>query len=73
MLIGSGAETARGTAAVLRAHGQKVGVLQVRLYRPFASTAFLAALPQAVRAVAVLDGANQGARRPLASRSISTS
>ena len=35
VLMGSGAETARETAAALRARGEKVGVLQVRLYRPF--------------------------------------
>ena len=55
VLMGSGAETARMTAAALSAQGEKVGVLQVRLYRPFAAEAFLAALPETVRAVAVLD------------------
>ena len=55
VLMGSGAETARMTAAALSAQGEKVGVLQVRLYRPFAAEAFLAALPQTVRAVAVLE------------------
>jgi len=55
VLMGSGAETARMTAAALSARGEKVGVLQVRLYRPFAAEAFLAALPETVRAVAVLD------------------
>ena len=55
VLMGSGAETARETAAAMRARGEKVGVLQVRLYRPFAVEAFLAALPETVRAVAVLE------------------
>jgi pyruvate-ferredoxin/flavodoxin oxidoreductase len=55
ILMGSGAETARTTAAALRARGHKVGVLQVRLYRPFAADAFVAALPESVRAVAVLE------------------
>jgi pyruvate-ferredoxin/flavodoxin oxidoreductase len=55
VLMGSGAETARETASVLRLQGQKLGVLQVRLYRPFAAEAFLAALPETVRAVAVLE------------------
>jgi pyruvate-ferredoxin/flavodoxin oxidoreductase len=55
ILMGSGAETARETAAALRARGEKVGVLQVRLYRPFAAEAFLAALPETARAVAVLE------------------
>ena len=55
VLMGCGAETARETASALRARGEKVGVLQVRLYRPFAAEAFLAALPESVRAVAVLE------------------
>jgi pyruvate-ferredoxin/flavodoxin oxidoreductase len=55
VLMGSGAETARGTAAVLRRRGEKVGVLQVRLYRPFSAARFLAALPASCQAVAVLD------------------
>jgi pyruvate-ferredoxin/flavodoxin oxidoreductase len=55
VLMGSGAETARETAAALHAHGESVGVLQVRLYRPFAADAFVAALPESVRAVAVLE------------------
>jgi pyruvate-ferredoxin/flavodoxin oxidoreductase len=55
VVMGSGAETARGTAAALRALGESVGVLQVRLYRPFAADAFVAALPQSVRGVAVLE------------------
>ena len=56
VLMGSAAETARDTAAVLnQAKGaqQKVGVLQVRLYRPFSPDHFLAALPATTRAVAV--------------------
>ncbi|MEQ9003942.1 MAG: pyruvate:ferredoxin (flavodoxin) oxidoreductase [Pseudomonadales bacterium] len=55
VLIGSGAETARQTAAWLCGRGERVGVLQVRLYRPFSAAHFLAALPESVRAVAVLD------------------
>jgi len=58
VLIGSAAETARETAAFLnRADKQnsKLGVLQVRLYRPFSAAHFLAALPESVCAVAVLD------------------
>jgi len=55
VLMGSGAETARATAASLRERGEPVGVLQVRLYRPFAADAFLAALPESVRAIAVLE------------------
>jgi pyruvate-ferredoxin/flavodoxin oxidoreductase len=55
VLMGSGAETAAETAAWLNARGEKVGVLKVRLYRPFAVAAFVAALPPAVRRIAVLD------------------
>jgi pyruvate-ferredoxin/flavodoxin oxidoreductase len=55
VLMGSGAETARETAAVLHGRGERVGVLQVRLYRPFAADAFLAALPDSCRAIAVLE------------------
>ena len=61
-LMGSGAETVRDTAAALRASGEKVGVLQVRLFRPFADAAFLAALPPD-RARDRRAGADQGARR----------
>jgi pyruvate-ferredoxin/flavodoxin oxidoreductase len=53
--MGTGAETARETAAALRMRGEKVGVVQVRLYRPFAAAALLAALPQSCRAVAVIE------------------
>ena len=55
VIMGSGAETARETAAVLEAQDERVGVIQVRLYRPFSARRFLAALPPSVRAVAVLD------------------
>jgi pyruvate-ferredoxin/flavodoxin oxidoreductase len=55
VIMGSGTETARATAAALNEHGERVGVLQVRLYRPFAADAFLAALPRSVRAIAVLE------------------
>lgn len=55
VMMGSGAETACETVDWLRARGEKVGVLIVRLYRPFDAGAFLGALPQSVRSVAVLD------------------
>jgi pyruvate-ferredoxin/flavodoxin oxidoreductase len=55
VLMGSGAETAAETAAFLNARGERVGVLTVRLFRPFAVDAFVAALPRTVRALAVLD------------------
>ncbi|HTU55459.1 MAG TPA: pyruvate:ferredoxin (flavodoxin) oxidoreductase, partial [Acetobacteraceae bacterium] len=66
VLMGSGAETARETAAALGAAGEKVGVIQVRLYRPFSSAHFLAALPETCRAVAVLERTKEpGAGEPL--------
>ena len=55
ILMGSGAEVARETAAALRRGGEKVGVLQVRLFRPFSGPHLLEALPETCRAVAVLD------------------
>src|ERR1700687_5094356 len=55
ILMGSGAETARETASALGQAGEQVGVLQVRLYRPFSAAHFLAALPETCRAVAVLE------------------
>ena len=55
ILMGSGAETACETAAHLNQSGEKVGVLQVRLFLPFAADAFLVALPATVKSIAVLD------------------
>ena len=55
VLMGSGAETAHETVEWLVARGEKVGVLKVRLYRPFDVARFVAALPPTVRAIAVLD------------------
>ena len=55
VLMGSGAETAEETAETLNAAGARVGVVKVRLYRPFPAATLLAALPATTRAVAVLD------------------
>ncbi|RME94305.1 MAG: pyruvate:ferredoxin (flavodoxin) oxidoreductase [Verrucomicrobia bacterium] len=55
VLMGSGCETAHETVEYLTAQGEKVGVLKVRLYRPFAAKAFIEALPASVKAIAVLD------------------
>jgi pyruvate-ferredoxin/flavodoxin oxidoreductase len=55
VLMGSGAEVAHETVEHLTARGDKVGVLKVRLYRPFDAAALLAALPTSAKAVAVLD------------------
>jgi pyruvate-ferredoxin/flavodoxin oxidoreductase len=55
VLMGSSAATARETVDWLVARGERVGALQVRLFRPFSVRHFLAALPRTTRAVAVLD------------------
>lgn len=55
VMMGSGAETAHETVEYLNAHGEKVGLLKVRLFRPFASEKFLAALPSTVKSIVVLD------------------
>lgn len=55
VLMGSGAQTARETVAHLVARGERVGVLQVRLYRPFPVAELVAALPPTTTHVAVLD------------------
>jgi pyruvate-ferredoxin/flavodoxin oxidoreductase len=55
VMMGSGAETAESTAAYLNAHGQKVGVLSVHLYRPFSIADFVKVLPASVKVVSVLD------------------
>jgi len=55
VMMGSGVETAQETAARLNAGGAKVGVLSVRLFRPFRIADFVAALPKTVRKIAVLD------------------
>ncbi len=55
VIMGSGAGAATEAAAQLTAAGERVGVLTVRLFRPFPVEAFLAALPPTVRRVAVLD------------------
>ena len=55
ILMGSGAGAAEEAIAHLNAQGEKLGILKVHLYRPFAADAFLAALPKTVRSIAVLD------------------
>ena len=55
VVMGSGAETARETVAHLNQRGERVGVLTVRLYRPFPAAELLAALPATATRVAVMD------------------
>src|SRR5271167_2189122 len=55
IIMGSGAEAVHETVDYLTAKGQKVGVLKVRLVRPFSVEHFLQALPKTVKSIAVLD------------------
>jgi pyruvate-ferredoxin/flavodoxin oxidoreductase len=55
VLMGSGVGVVHRTVAKLVADGEKVGALEVRLFRPFSTTAFASSLPSTVKAVAVLD------------------
>lgn len=55
VIMGSGADTTHETVDYLSAQGEKVGVVKVRLYRPFDSKAFAETLPPTARAIAVLD------------------
>ena len=53
--MGSGCETAHDTVDFLASQGEKVGLLKVRLYRPFDGDAFMASLPDTVKSLAILD------------------
>ncbi|OAI15243.1 MULTISPECIES: pyruvate:ferredoxin (flavodoxin) oxidoreductase [Methylomonas] len=55
VLLGSGAEAAEETLDFLIRQGEQVGLLKVRLYRPFAADRLIAALPASCRRIAVLD------------------
>ena len=55
VIMGSGAEAAEETVDYLNAKGQKVGLIKVRLYRPFCADRLVAALPKTAKKVAVLD------------------
>jgi pyruvate-ferredoxin/flavodoxin oxidoreductase len=55
VVMGSAAETVGETVAALNAKGQKVGVVKVRLFRPFSAAHFVRALPATVKHIAVLD------------------
>jgi pyruvate-ferredoxin/flavodoxin oxidoreductase len=55
IVMGSGAEVAEEAVDALTKAGEKVGMVKVRLFRPFDSSAFLKALPKTVKAIAVLD------------------
>lgn len=53
--MGSGSETIEETVNYLNKNGQKVGLIKVRLFRPFAGEALANAIPQSVKKIAVLD------------------
>ena len=55
VIMGSGGEVAHECVDALNARGEKVGLLKVRLFRPFAIETFLEALPASVKSIAVLD------------------
>ena len=55
VVLGSGAEAAHETVDFLNARRERVGVLKVRLYRPFDARRFVESLPATTRAVSVLD------------------
>jgi pyruvate-ferredoxin/flavodoxin oxidoreductase len=55
VIMGSGAEAAEEAVDLLNKQGEKIGMVKVRLFRPFDSSAFLAALPSTVKSIAVLD------------------
>jgi pyruvate-ferredoxin/flavodoxin oxidoreductase len=55
VMMGSGCEAAHETVDALTARGEKVGVLKVRMYRPFDAKRFVSAIPLSTRSLAVLD------------------
>ena len=55
ILMGSGAETAHETIDYLVEKGEKIGMIKVRLYRPFSIEHFIKAIPASVKSIAVLD------------------
>ncbi|MGA2809527.1 MAG: pyruvate:ferredoxin (flavodoxin) oxidoreductase [Terracidiphilus sp.] len=67
VVMGSGAEAAEEAVDLMVKQGEKIGMVKVRLFRPFDSSAFLAALPATVKSIAVLDRCKEpgGAGEPL--------
>ncbi|ABK97932.1 pyruvate:ferredoxin (flavodoxin) oxidoreductase [Pelobacter propionicus] len=55
VVMGTAADTTAEAAAALNKAGEKVGVVKIRLYRPFPTAALIAALPKTVKKIAVLD------------------
>lgn len=67
VMMGSGAETAEETVRELMKRGERVGLVKVRLYRPFSPAHLLAAIPCTARTISVLDRTKEpgGAGEPL--------
>jgi pyruvate-ferredoxin/flavodoxin oxidoreductase len=55
VIMGSGSETVHETVSYMNKKGEKVGLIKVRLYRPFSLEHFIAVLPPTVRQIAVMD------------------
>ncbi len=55
IVMGSAADTTRETVDYLNARGEKIGLVQVHLFRPFSASHLLAAIPSTTKAIAVLD------------------
>jgi pyruvate-ferredoxin/flavodoxin oxidoreductase len=55
IMMGSGAETALETVEYLNCQGEKVGLVKIRLFRPFDMAGFIGSLPASVRSISVLD------------------
>ncbi len=55
VMMGSGAEAAEETVEYLVSQGEKVGLVKVRLYRPFSLNHFINALPKTTKVISVLD------------------
>ena len=55
VIMGAGCPVVKEAISVLRAEGKKVGMLKVRLFRPWSSTRFISKLPRTTKKIAVLD------------------
>ena len=63
VIMGSGADAVQETVQYLSAKGQKVGMIKVRLYRPFAEEHFIKALPKSVKRIAAMDRTKEPGQR----------
>lgn len=67
IIMGSGAETVEETVNYMNGQGEKVGLLKIRLFRPFSVKDFISAIPVTVKQIAVLDRTKEpgGAGEPM--------